>query len=170
MSYRCTTAPPLRKGGQPYNHLSRVTFSHKSQRQNYQPGIERQALADIAIKLCCHSNAPRAPIANLPTSAQLGATPTIPSSYIRIRAVVWACDRGQTDRHADARDQYIHFASSIRLTRNVITGDVLDKEYKTNITSTANKCSCTNSCTEDTTQGTNWFDGTKPSEPTGTSN
>ena len=43
-------------------------------------------------------------IANPPNSAQLGGTPTIPPSYIRVRAVVWECGRGQT--HTDARDQY----------------------------------------------------------------
>jgi len=34
-----------------------------------------------------------------------GAFPTTPPSYIRVRAIVWACgaDR-QTDRHKDARD------------------------------------------------------------------
>jgi len=61
-----------------------------------------------AFALCCHSNATRAPIANLPNSAQLGASPTTPPSYVRVCAIVWACDRGQTDkhthRHADARD------------------------------------------------------------------
>jgi len=33
-----------------------------------------------------------------------GASPTTPTSYIRVRAIVWACGRGQTDRHTDARD------------------------------------------------------------------
>jgi len=35
-------------------------------------------------------------------------TPTIPPSYIRVRAVVWECGEGQTDRetHTDARDHY----------------------------------------------------------------
>jgi len=28
----------------------------------------------------------------------------MPPSYIRVCAVVWACGRGQTDRHTDARD------------------------------------------------------------------
>jgi len=28
----------------------------------------------------------------------------MPPSYIRVRAVVWAYGRGQTDRHTDARD------------------------------------------------------------------
>jgi len=48
----------------------------------------------------------RVPTANPSNSAQLGAAPTISPSYIRVRAVVWACRRGQTDthRHTDARD------------------------------------------------------------------
>jgi len=53
--------------------------------------------------------ATRAPIANPPNSAQLGGSLyTTPPSYIRVRAVVWAYGRGQTDRHTcghtDARD------------------------------------------------------------------
>jgi len=72
------------------------------------PGIERvQALADIShLALCCRCNETRAPIANPPNSAQLEGTPTIPPSYIRIRAVVWECDEGQTNRHTDGCDQY----------------------------------------------------------------
>ena len=46
----------------------------------------------------------RTPIANLPNTAQLGASPTTPPSYIRVRAVVWACGRGQTDTQTNARD------------------------------------------------------------------
>ena len=54
-------------------------------------------------------NATRAPIANPPNYAQLGgghASPSTRPSYARVRAIVWACGRGQTDRHthADARD------------------------------------------------------------------
>jgi len=65
------------------------------------PGIERvQELTDISRSaLCCHSNETHAPIANLPNSAQLEGTPTIPPSYIRVSAVVWECSEGQTDRH-----------------------------------------------------------------------
>ena len=37
-----------------------------------------------------------------------GTSPTTLPSYIRVRAIVWACDRGQTHRHThrhtDARD------------------------------------------------------------------
>ena len=62
----------------------------------------------LGFVLCCHSNATRAPIANPPNSAQLGGIPTIPPSYVGVRAIVWACGRGQadtqTDTHTDARD------------------------------------------------------------------
>jgi len=57
----------------------------------------------------CHSNETRSPIANPPNSVQLEGTPTIPSSYIRVRAVVWECGdwqtHTQTDRHTDTLDQ-----------------------------------------------------------------
>ena len=36
----------------------------------------------------------------------------MPPSYIRVRAVVWAYGRGQTDRHTQTRVTTIHFASS----------------------------------------------------------
>jgi len=56
------------------------------------------SLPDISrLALCCHSNETRALIANLPNSAQLEGTPTIPPTYIRVRAVVWECSEGQTD-------------------------------------------------------------------------
>ena len=58
-------------------------------------------LVTIEFALCCHSNATRAPIANPPNSAQLGAVSTTPPSYIRVREVVWAYGRGQTDRLTD---------------------------------------------------------------------
>jgi len=62
----------------------------------------------FAFALSCHSNETCAPIANLHNSIQSGAPSTILPSYIRVRAVVWACGQGQTDRHTqtDARDQY----------------------------------------------------------------
>ena len=45
---------------------------------------------------------------NPPNTAQLGVTPTIPPSYIRVRVVVWACGEGQTDTdtRTDGRDHY----------------------------------------------------------------
>ena len=75
------------------------------------PCMERvQALADISRSmLCCHSNDETRPlitITNPPTSAQLEGTATIPPSYVRVRAAVWECGEGQTDRHTDGRDQY----------------------------------------------------------------
>jgi len=45
----------------------------------------------------------------------------MPPSYIRVRAVVWAYGRGQTDRHTDTQTRVttIHLRS-LRLTQNVI--------------------------------------------------
>jgi len=62
----------------------------------------------FAFALFCHGNETRAPIANLPNSAQLGGNSTIPSSYIRVRAIVWECGEGHTRTHTytDARGQY----------------------------------------------------------------
>ena len=72
------------------------------------------ASLELGFALCCHSNATRAPIANAPNSAQLGGASTVPPSYIRVRAVVWADGRGQTDRQTDTQTRVttIHFASS----------------------------------------------------------
>jgi len=43
-----------------------------------------------------------------PVVHNYGASPTTPPSYIRVRAIMWACGRRQTDTHAqihaDARD------------------------------------------------------------------
>jgi len=64
----------------------------------------------FAFALCCYSNATRAPIANPPNSAQLGGIPYRPPSYIRVRAIVWACGRRQTD--TQTRVTTVHFASS----------------------------------------------------------
>jgi len=90
-------------------------------RPKRKPGIQRvQALADISRSaLCCHSNATGAPMANPPNSAQLGGIPYLSPSYIRVRAIVCACGRGQTDRqtHRRAWPQYI--SRRLRLTRNV---------------------------------------------------
>ena len=76
----------------------------------------------------CHNNETRAPIANLPNSAQLHGTRTITPSYIWVCGVVWACGEGQTDtqtgrnthRHTDARDQYISHRLRLRFAQNVI--------------------------------------------------
>ena len=69
----------------------------------------------ICAALCCHSNETRAPIANLTNSAPLQGTPTIPQSYIRVRAIVLECGKGQTERLTDTQMSManIHFASAI---------------------------------------------------------
>jgi len=51
----------------------------------------------FASGVCCHSNETRAPIPNLPYSAQLEDTSYHSPSYIHVCAVVWACGEGQTD-------------------------------------------------------------------------
>jgi len=53
--------------------------------------------------VCCHGNETRAPIANPFNGAQLDGTPYHSPSYMRIRAVMWECGEGQTDRHTDTR-------------------------------------------------------------------
>jgi len=42
-------------------------------------------------------------------------TLTIPTSYIRVRAVVWECDEGQSGRHTDSQTTVtnIHFTSAV---------------------------------------------------------
>jgi len=55
---------------------------------------------------------------------QLEGTPTIPPSYIRVRAIVWACGRGQlhrqTDRKTHIRARPIYISRRVRLTRNAM--------------------------------------------------
>ena len=46
-------------------------------------------------------------------SWQRRAPPTVPPSYIRVRAVVWECGDGQTDTHTQTAVANIHFASPI---------------------------------------------------------
>jgi len=72
--------------------------------------MDVRKLVKIGFALCYHSNATRAPIAIPPNSAQLGASATTTPSYIRVRAVVWPCGRGQTDTQTGVT--IIHFASS----------------------------------------------------------
>jgi len=86
-----------------------------------------QALADILrsappnnmtacydnISVYCRSNATRAPIINPPNRAQLEGTHYHPRSYIRIRAVVWECRKGQTDTETQTAVTNIHFASAM---------------------------------------------------------
>jgi len=52
-----------------------------------------------------------------------GASLITPPSYIRVRAIVWACSRGQTDRHTDAR-HHKYISRRLRLTRSVITNGI----------------------------------------------
>ena len=104
---------------------------HISQRlavvQSHKPAIQRvQALADISrsalyaftlhkaiilgcMGVFCHSNETRTWIANPPSSTQLEGTHTISPSYIRVRAVLWECGEGQTDRQTAVAN--IHFTS-----------------------------------------------------------
>ena len=79
-----------------------------------------QTLADILhLELCCHSNETHALIANLPNSAQLDSTLTIPPNYIWVRAVVWECSEGQTDNTKMAVIN-VPFASATPQMQNVI--------------------------------------------------
>ena len=55
------------------------------------------------------------------------APPTIPSSYIRVRAVSSMGLRRGTDKHTDDRDQYT-FLPRLRLTRNVINRIFVNKQ------------------------------------------
>ena len=56
-----------------------------------------------------------------------GASPTTLPSYILVRVIVWACGRGQTDRHTDVRDHWPQYISrGLRLTRNVTTTNADD--------------------------------------------
>jgi len=89
-----------------YKHMYSLTFRVRL----YAVNARHVHRLPIRAALCCHSNENRAPIANPPNSTQLGDTPTISPRYIRVRAVVWAYGRGQTDRQM--RVTTIHFASS----------------------------------------------------------
>jgi len=59
----------------------------------------RPICLSLHTRVFSHSNQTRALIANPPNSAQLEGTPTIPPSYIRVRAVVGM--RRETDTHTD---------------------------------------------------------------------
>ena len=92
----CLTASRSRFHTWPAAHYTPACTLHSQDKS----GTEWvQALADVSRSaLCCHSNETRAPIANPPNSAQLGGTPTVPPSYIRVHAVVWEFGEGQTHR------------------------------------------------------------------------
>ena len=57
---------------------------------NWLEQMASKALALAVYKAISHSNETHALIANPPNNAQLGATPTIPPSYIRVPAIVSA--------------------------------------------------------------------------------
>jgi len=76
-----------------------------------------QTLGDIPRwVLCCHSNETRASIANLPDSAQLEGTPTIPPAKIRS---VQYCGNAARDRQTHIRAWPIYISHQPRLTRNI---------------------------------------------------
>jgi len=86
-----------------------------------EPGIEQvQTLTDIShLALCSHTNETSAPIANPPNSAQLEDTPTTPSSYIWVHAVLWECGEGQTDRQTHGRLWPIYILPRIYASREM---------------------------------------------------
>jgi len=53
-----------------------------------------KAISLHSLRVCCHSNETRLPVAKPRNSAQPHGTPTIPPTYIRVRAVVWTNGRG----------------------------------------------------------------------------
>jgi len=85
------------------------------------------------VHVYCHSNETRALIANPSNSAQLEGIPYHSPSYIR--AVVWECCNGQTNRqtHRQTAMANIHFALATpqakcnyeRMSINMSLGDVL---------------------------------------------
>jgi len=96
-----------------YQCRSRIFSSLDSAYGNEnKPRIERvQALADLSRSaLYCRSNETRAPIVNPPKNLQLEGTLYHSPSYIRVRAVMWECDAGQTDTQTAVTT--IHFASA----------------------------------------------------------
>jgi len=95
------------------------------------PGIwQVEALADISRSvLCCHSNKTQAPTTNPPYSVQLEGTPYHSPSYIWVRAVVWECSEGQTERQTDGRDQYT-FRLGLCLTWNVINNNCTQEQQQ----------------------------------------
>jgi len=94
-----------RRSSEPISWLTQKKLSTTQQKQ---PGIEQvQPLADISHSR--HIATAMKPMHQLqihPTVHDEGAPPTIPPHYIVVRAVVWECGEGQTDRHTDAHDQY----------------------------------------------------------------
>ena len=95
-------------------------ISYQHDHHYLKPGIKRvQALAGISRSAtCCHGNKSRAPVANLPNTAQLEGTPyhssklhSGPCSSLGMRR---GTDR-HTDRHTQGRAWPIHISSRLRL-------------------------------------------------------
>ena len=98
---------------------------------------------------CCHSNATRAPIANLPNSARLEGTPYHcpnlhpgPCSSVGIRP--------RTDRHADRRGWLIYISRRLRLRRNAIS-------LKSKITNAETNCSFSDAELSQQYEVSRWF-------------
>ena len=91
-----TTAGEIPKNCEAF-WFSFLTLEKLTSQMQSKPGIDRvQALADILhFALCCHSNETCSPIANLPNSAQLEGTATVPK-----------VTSGSMSRGTDGRDQY----------------------------------------------------------------
>ena len=91
-----------------------ITLPYPAERSHYGVISRDGRKLVVMLALCCHSNATRGPVQRLqirPIVHNYGTSPTTSPSYIRVRAVVWACGRGQTethtDTHTDARDHNI---------------------------------------------------------------
>ena len=101
--YRFTT----RKGQYFVTLLRLIVTSHRastSTRCHFSFGtiricsVQRYKLTYVCVVI---ATKPRAPIANLPSSAQLVGTAYHSPSYIWVPAVGWECGEGQSDRHTD---------------------------------------------------------------------
>jgi len=75
----------------------------------------------FAFALCCHSNANPCTDCKSAQYCTARGTPTIPPSYILVRAVVWACGSGQTARQTNRRAWPIYISRRLRFTRNLMT-------------------------------------------------
>ena len=66
------------------------------------------------MRVCCHGNETRAPIANPPNTAQLEGTPYHSSKLHPgpCSRVVWQCGEGHTDTDTHTAVASIHFASA----------------------------------------------------------
>jgi len=73
-------------------------------RSNNQAQSEYKHSLTFRVRVCCHSNKTRAPIAKPPNSAQTQGTPYPSPKYLRPCSSV--AMRPRTDTHTDTRDQY----------------------------------------------------------------